>query len=198
MAVKKKAKVMDKWKTKKWFTVVTPPIFEGRPLCEVVASEEEQLVNRIIRTTLADIGLSGASQVGMFTSLRFRITDVTGTTANTKLIGHEVAPSFVKTFARRGRSLIHQVIDIKTRDGVQMRLKVIAVTGARVSENTMKNLRAAIVREVAAGASAADFNQLMQDILYGRFVAGIYNVLKKITKMRRVEVRKSQLKEIFA
>jgi len=198
MATKKKAKVIDKWKQKKWFSVVTPAIFDGRQLCEVVAADDEQLVNRIIRTSLADVGAGGASQVAMFTSLRFRITEVKGTTAYTKLIGHEVAPSYLKTFARRGRSLIHQVIDVKTKEGADLRLKVIAVTGARVSENTQRNLRAAIMKEVAAAASNAGLDQLMQDVLYGRLVSGLYNSLKKITKMRRVEIRKSELKEVFA
>lgn len=198
MAVKKKAKVLDKWKAKKWFTVVTPSLFDGRTLCEVVAAEDTQLPNRIIRTTLTDLGMTGASQVAMFTSLRFRITEVKGTTASTKLIGHEVAPSYIKTFARRGRTVIHQVVDGKTKDGVEIRLKLIAVTGARVSENTERNIRASLVKEVAAGIVGSTFDQLMQDILYGRFVSALYSSLKKITRMKRVEIRKSELKEVFA
>jgi len=197
MAVKKKTKVMDKWKAKRWYTILTPTIFEGRPLCELVAAEDEQLLNRIVRTSLADLGLGGASQVAMFTSLRFRITDIKGTTANTKLIGHEIAPSYLKTFARRGRSLIHQVVDIKTTDGVLVRIKVLAVTGARVSENTMRNLRATLVKDVLTLASAVKFDEMMGDILYGRFVSNLYSSLKKITKMKRVEVRKSEVKEVF-
>jgi len=194
----KKTKIMDKWKQKKWFSVVTPAVFEGRQLCEVVAVEEDQLVNRIIRSSLADIGISGMSQVAMFTALRFRITEVKGNTAYTKLIGHEVAPSYIKTFARRGRSLIHQVIDIKTKDGVEVRLKVIAVTGARVSENTRRNLRNLIVQEVLASAVTFNFDELIHEILYARFVSRLYNSLKAITRMRRVEIRKSEVKEIFA
>jgi ribosomal protein S3AE len=194
----KKTKVVDKWKQKKWYAVSAPAIFDSRQICEVVATEDAQLTNRIIRTTLADIGVTGAGQVGMFTSLRFRIPDVKGTTANTKLIGHEIAPSFVKTFARRGRSLIHQVVDIKSKDGVHIRLKAIVVTGARVSENTMRNLRASTVKEILASASAVNFDQLMQDVLYGKFTANLYGVLKKITRIRRVEIRKSELKEVFA
>jgi small subunit ribosomal protein S3Ae len=177
---------------------VTPAVFEGRQLCEVVAVEEDQLVNRIIRSSLADIGISGMSQVAMFTALRFRITEVKGNTAYTKLIGHEVAPSYIKTFARRGRSLIHQVIDIKTKDGVEVRLKVIAVTGARVSENTRRNLRNLIVQEVLASAVTFNFDELIHEILYARFVSRLYNSLKAITRMRRVEIRKSEVKEIFA
>ena len=198
MAGKRSAKVLDKWKQKKWFSVVSPGIFDSRPLCELIAIEDKQLKDRIVRTSLADLGMTGTSQVAMFTSLRFRITDVKGDTANTKLIGHEVAPSYIKTFARRGRSLIHQVVDVKTKDGVDMRLKVIAVTGARVSENTKRNIRALIVKEVLENSGALKFDELVQEILYARFVSKLYTALKAITKMKRVEIRKSEVKEVFA
>ena len=198
MAGKRKAKVVDKWKQKKWFSVVSPGIFDSKPLCEVVAIEDHQLINRIVKTSLADLGMTGGSQIAMFTSLKFRISDVKGDTANTKLIGHEVAPSFIKTFARRGRSLIHQVIDVKTKDGIEIRLKVIAVTGARVSENTKRNLRALMVKNVLENGSALKFEELVTEILYGRFVSKLYTSLKTITKMRRVEIRKSEIKEEFA
>jgi small subunit ribosomal protein S3Ae len=198
MASKKKTKVMDKWKQKKWFSVVTPAMFDNKSLCELVAAEDKHLVNRIVRTSLADIGVSGASSIAMFTSLKFRVNEVRGDTAYTKLIGHEVAPSYMKTFARRGRSLIHQVVDVKTKDGLDVRLKAIAVTGARVSENTKRNLREKMVAEIKAGASQFNYGELMQEILYGRFVSKLYNSLKKITKMKRTEIRKSELKEVFA
>lgn len=198
MAAKRKTKVMDKWKQKKWYTVVTPAIFEGRQLCEVVAVEDKHLINRVIRASLADIGVTGGSQVAMFTSLKFRISAVNGTTASTNLIGHEIAPSYMKTFARRGRSLIHQVVDVKTKDGKEVRLKAIAVTGARVSENTKRNLRSLMVQEILNHSKTLNFDELMQEMLYGRFVSKLYNSLKSITKMRRVEIRKSEVKEVFA
>ncbi len=198
MADKKKAKVMDKWKTKKWFSVVAPSIFDGKQICEVVSAEEDQLKNRLIRASLAELGVSGGSQVGMFTSMKFRIIDVKGTTAYTKLIGHEIAPSFLKTFARRGRSLIHEVVDTKTKDGQDLRIKIIAVTGASVSENTKRNIRATIVKEVISNAANFNLDEAMQEILYGRFVSKLFNALKKITRMRRIEIRKTEVKEVFA
>jgi len=198
MAGKKKTKIVDKWKMKKWYTVAAPPVFEGRELCELVSGDEKNLVNRIIKRSLTDIGMSPASQMSMFTHLNFRITDVKGTTANTMLIGHEISSSYLKTFARRGKSLIHQVVDVKTKDGQDVRVKIIAVTGAKVSENTRRNIRSAIVEETKKISGELKYDELMQDLVYGRFSAKIYNKLKEITKMKRVEIRKSEKKESFA
>ncbi len=198
MAGKKKTKVVDKWKMKKWYDVAAPSAFESRPLCEIVSSDEKNLVNRIIKRSLGEMGMGGASQISIFTNLKFRITDVKGTSANTMLIGHEISSAYIKTFARRGKTLIHEVVDVKTKDGTDVRIKLVAVTGAKVSENARRNIRSAMVEETKKAAGELKYDELMQDLIYGRFSSKIFNRLKQITKMRRVEVRKSERREVFA
>ncbi|MFH0884313.1 MAG: hypothetical protein V1861_01225 [Candidatus Micrarchaeota archaeon] len=190
-------KTVDKWKAKKWYSVKAPSMFEFKELCEVVASDDKRLPNRIVKASLMELGMGGASQMAMFTTLRFRIKDVNGNDANTMLLGHDIAPSFIRTFARRGKSLIHQVVDEKTKDNESLRLKIIAVTGARVSENTRRNLRNMLVDETHKSIAEKNFDEVIQDVIYGRFSSKIFSRLKTITKMRRVEVRKSERGEIF-
>jgi len=168
-----------------------------KDICEVVASDEKTLSNRVVKKSLFELGIGGASQTAMFSTLFFRITDVKGTEAMTSLLGHEIAPSFIKTFARRGKSLIHQVVDEKTKDGQQVRLKLIAVTGATVSKNTKKNLRSALIDEAKKVILEENFDALMQDVLHGKVSARLFTRLKQITKMKRVEVRKSEKAEVF-
>jgi len=197
MAGKKKTKVVDKWKSKKWYTVLAPSLFESREIGELVSSEEKNIKDRVVIRSLMELGLNPTSQMAMFTNMRFRITDVKGNTANTKIIGHEISPSYIKTFARRGKSLIHDAVDVKTKDGEEVRIKVIAVTGAKVSENTRKNLRHALLEEIKKNGEEQNFDDLMQDLVYGRFSSKLFNRLKQITKMRRIEVRKSERREEF-
>jgi small subunit ribosomal protein S3Ae len=173
-------------------------MFEGREICEVVASDDKKLLNRIVRTSLMDLGVAGgASQMAMFTTLRFRINGINGTDAQTTTLGHEIAASFIKTFARRGKSLIHQVVDEKTKDNENLRLKVVAVTGAHVSRNTRRNLRNALVEECKKAIAEKNFDEAIQDVIYGRVSSRLFGRLKQITKMRRVEIRKSERGEIF-
>ncbi len=193
----KKAKIVDKWKAKKWYSVKAPAIFEGKELCEVVAGDDKTLMNRVVRKSLLELGIGGSSQIAMFTTMFFRIRDVKGSDANAVLLGHEISPSFIKTFARRGKSLIHQVVDEKTKDNESLRLKLIAVTGARVSQNTRSNLRKVLVDESKKAIAEGNFDDVMQDVLYGRFSSKLFNRLKTITKMRRIEVRKSERGEVF-
>lgn len=163
----------------------------------MVASDEKKLVNRIVRASLMELGVGSSSQLAMFTTLRFRIKEVGENEASTILLGHEISPSFLKTFARRGKSLIHQVIDEKTKDNEDLRLKVIAVTGARVSENTKRNIREIVNEEVKKHVAERNFEEVIQDVIYGRLSSKLFSRLKQITKMRRVEVRKSERGESF-
>jgi len=177
---------------------LAPAIFESRKLCEVIASDDKLLMDRIVRVSLHEVGISGgSSQLSMFTTLRFRIKGVSGTEANSVLLGHEISSSFMRTFARRGKSLIHQVVDGETKDNEGIRLKIIAVTGAGVSANTKRNLRALIVEECKNYIASKGFDEAIQDVIYGRLSSKVFSRLKQITKMRRVEVRKSERTETF-
>jgi small subunit ribosomal protein S3Ae len=177
--------------------VKAPALFEHKELAEVVASDPKKLTDRIITKSLLELGVGGSSQIAMFTTLRFRIADVSESGVGTKLVGHSVSPSFIRTFARRGKSLIHQVVDEKTKDGEELRLKIIAVTGSNVSQNTKRNLREAIQEEARKAVTEKEFDEVIQDVIYGRLSSKLFGKLKQITKMRRVEVRKSERGEVF-
>lgn len=195
MAVKK-TRVVDKWKAKKWYNVLAPVNFDSKEIAEVVSSDEALLQNRLVKVSLMDV-LGNTSPSAMFTSLYFRITDVKAQNANTKLIGHEIAPSFLKSIARRGRTLLHKVVDITTKDNESVRIKVIAVANGRISENTRRNLRAALEVEVNKGVEGMSFDEVMSEIFYGKLVAKVFNAVKNIASMKRIEVRKTERKETF-
>lgn len=196
IAKKKTKAVVDKWKTKVWYTVLAPEIFERKEIAETVATDEKILMNRIVSRPLVEF-VGAGSQTAMFTNLHFRITDVKGKTANTKLIGHTIDTSYIRSFARRRKSLVHRVVDIKTKDDESLRVKVIAITGSRVSENAKRNIRTAIDEQILAEAGQYRFDEIMQEILYGRLTSRLYNRLKQITPMKRVEVRRTVRLEQF-
>ncbi len=196
MAVKK-TKVLDKWKLKKWYNVLAPPMFDNKEICEIVAAEDSALVNRIVKISLMEL-MSTSSQTSMFTFLKFRITNAAGNNAQTTLIGHEVSPSYIKTFARRGKTIIHMVVDVKTKDNLDIRIKVVGVASGKISETTKRNLRNTIVEEIKKSGSTFTYDELMQEILYGKLVSRVFNRLKQITSMKRFEIRKTEKQEVFA
>lgn len=193
----KKAKVVDKWKSKQWYTVLAPQAFDTKEIAEIVSSDEENLKNRVLSLSLAEV-TGQPSQSAIFTSLKFRIGEVKGKSAYTRLIGHEISPSYIRTLSRRNRSIINVIYDIRAKDDQTVRVKILAITGSEVSQNTKKNIFHAVMEELRKVGAEHSTDQLMQEIIFGKFASKLFNRLKQITSMRRVEVRKSELKEAFA
>jgi small subunit ribosomal protein S3Ae len=189
-------KVVDKWKTKQWYNVVAPEIFEGKVVSEIVASDPATLINRVVPVNLMDI-TGKMSQQNIYTTVKFRITEVKGNNAYTRVIGHELAPSYIRTLARKGRSVIHHVIPVDTKDGKKVKVKIIAITFSKVSSTTKKNLRNALVKAVLDNGKAMSYDELMKEIIYGNFANKLFSIANAINAMRRVEVRKTELEETF-
>jgi small subunit ribosomal protein S3Ae len=197
MAEKSKAKVVDKWKMKSWYTIVAPESFESREMGQLVSSDEANLINRRIKIGLGDM-LGSFSQSTAYTALFFRVSEVKGKSAHTKFIGHELVPGYVRTLVRRRRSVMNQVDDVVTKDGVELRVKSICVSGLKVSEGVRADVRKAISENIKAIAKAADYSAFVQDMVFGKLSAKLYAGVKKIGPIKRVEIRKSELKETFA
>lgn len=197
MAEKSKAKVVDKWKMKSWYTIVAPETFESREIGQLVSSDEANLINRKVKIGLGDM-LGSFSQSTAYTSLFFRVSEVKGKAAHTKFIGHELVSGYVRTLARRRRSVMNQVDDVVTKDGVPVRIKSICISGLKVSEAVRSDVRKAISESVRALAKSMDCPMLVQEMVFGKFAAKVYGNVKKIGPIKRVEIRKSQVKETFA
>ncbi|VVC01106.1 30S ribosomal protein S3Ae [uncultured archaeon] len=195
--VQKKTKVVDTFKLKTWYAVQAPDFFDKKEIGQVVALEPDMLKNRVMSVSLTE--LSGSySQSNAFTSVKFRISDVQGKTASTKFIGHDLAPGYIKTLLRRRRSIIYNVDDAVTKDGQQIRIKSVSVTAFRASEAVRHALRAGVSVAVKAAVAEVDMATLAQELLYGKFAAKVFSKVKSITPLRRLEIRKSEVTEVFA
>jgi len=190
-----KQRVVDKWKTKTWYTVIAPDMFENKEIGQIPADDDSKLLNRIVRVSLSD--LTG-DMTQAYTTILFRVNDVKGKTAYTKLVGHELSSSYLRSLVRRKRDVIHDVIDVQTKDGVGLRVKTSIYTAKKASSPAKTAVRNAARAEVIARAKEMDFAALEQEIVFGKFSSRIYKVVKKILPIKRVEVRKTELHETFA
>ena len=193
---RKSRKTAEKKKPKDWYTVLAPQAFDSKELGEVVTSDEMKLVNRIVPVSLMDI-TGKMSQANIYTTLAFRIKEIKGKTAYTELIGHRLAPSYIRTLVRRRRTVLHTVRDLPTNDDRTVRIKLITVTRERISETMKKNLREAIEKELSEAAGKYGYYELMQEIIHGRLSSKVFSRLRHITPMSKVEFRKTELKEVL-
>ncbi|VVB65617.1 30S ribosomal protein S3Ae [Candidatus Gugararchaeum adminiculabundum] len=187
-------RAVDKWKMKKWYNVVAPELFEKKTIGEIISIEDENLLNRKVKASMADL-TGDMGQV--YTMITFRVTDVKGESANTKIVGHELSRSYLRTLVRRRKNIIRQVQDVKTKDNATVRLKISALTQTRVSDVVKQALRRALVDEIAVATKDMNYEEIERDVIYGKLSAKLFNKLKKIAPVKRVEVHKSELLEQF-
>lgn len=195
MILMAKQKVVDKWKTKTWYTVLAPEMFESKEIAQLPADEDSKIMGRRMSISLAE--LTG-DMMHTYTNLHFRVSEVKGKTAYTKLIGHELSQSYLRSLVRRKRDVINDVMDVQVSDGPTVRVKVSIYTARKTSGQARSAVRRAMREEVHARAKEMTFSTFVQEIVFGKFSGRIYKAVKKIIPVKRIEIRKTEVKESFA
>ncbi len=183
--------VKDKWRSKHWFKIRAPGLFQHVDLGETAASEPEQLVGRTLEATLPE--LSGAADTGKsHIKLRFRLERLTGDGyAEARFIGHDLTSDYVRRLARRKRSKIDLALTVTTKDGVEIVLKPVAVGEQRLQTRLRAELRHRIVQVLTDEAklrTSAEFAQLM---VQGELSKLLAHGVKSLYPLKKIEIRRS-------
>ena len=186
----------EKWRSKKWYTVKAPAIFDSKEVGQIVSSDEENLKNRVIIVNLSSL-VSSALPNLPFTNVKLRVINVVGSSGETKFIGHELLSSYVKSLIRRRRSLIQNVEDVNTSDNKKIRIKTICITQNKVSEQTKRDIRKAIATKLKEVALSLTLDEFCLEMLFGKLSTKVFNAAKIIAPIKRFEIKKSELFETF-
>jgi len=181
----------DSRKAKQWYKVVSPEMFGRVPFGETIANDPERIVGRIIETTLGDLTNNFSKQN---TKLKFRVDRVAGDSAYTKFLGHEMTTDYVRSLVKRRTSRTASIVDVTTTDGYTVRIKPSCFTVKRARANQVKCIRDLSKNVVIERSKNLDLNQLIQDVVGGKISLDIYKEAKMIYPLRRVEVRKTEIR----
>ncbi len=188
---RRKTKVKDKWREKRWVTVLAPDSFNNVPIAYIPITEDETAKGRVIEVTMFDI-LKGDPSQHQY-KMYFQIDKVEGDKANTIFKRFEYAKEFLRSLVRRGSSKVNFILDVKTKDGYIFRIKVIALTHRQLNTSRKHALRliAKDVMEKTIGQMTID--QFVQATCYGKINSDIMAAAKKVIRMRHVGLEKVKL-----
>ncbi|TSA16414.1 MAG: 30S ribosomal protein S3ae [Nitrosopumilales archaeon] len=191
MARQKTARVKDKWREKKWVTVLAPSAFNNVPIAYIPITTDANAIGRVIEVTLFDIVKGDPSQHQF--KLYFQINKVDGETATTIFKRYEYAKEFLRSLVRRGSSLISFIGDYKTKDGNIFRIKIIALTQKKLNTSRKHALRL-IARDVMSKTiPEMTIEQFIQATAFGKINSDIMAAVKKIIHVRHVGIEKSKI-----
>lgn len=185
-----KKRVKDKWRSKDWYSIVSPSYFGGSEVASVPADDSSKLIDRVVDSTLYDLTNDFAHQ---YLKMFFQVTEVAGKTGHTIFKGHEYSRDYLRSLVRRRTTRVDIIDNITTKDGYQLRLAVSVFTLARIRTSQEHILRIIMKRIVEQRAKELTFDQYVQEMVLGKIASDIYNEAKMVTPLRHVGIRKSKL-----
>jgi ribosomal protein S3AE len=186
MALQKK----ETWKMKKWFAIYAPSIFKSALIGEMPANEEEAAVGRNIVVSL-DALTHNPSHA--YTNVKLKITGVSGSTANTKLVAMEQLYSYIRSLVRKYRSVATMVRKVQTKDNVSMVVKLLVITRSRATTSKIEGLRKEAEELTKSYFVENDSDSIINSILEGKFQSELAAKLSHIIPLNKVEVRKLEI-----
>jgi small subunit ribosomal protein S3Ae len=185
--------VKDKWRSKRWYKVRAPGLFQHVELGETVATEPEQVVGRTLEATLPE--LSGAADAGKaHVKLRFRVERISGEgVAEARFIGHDLTSDYVRRLARRKRSKIDTALTVTTKDGVRIVLKPVAVSEQRLQTRLRAELRHKIFSTLTEEAQLRTSPEFVREMLQGELSKVLAHGLKTLYPLKKIEIRRSEV-----
>jgi small subunit ribosomal protein S3Ae len=187
--VSKKGRVKDKWRSKKWYSVIAPTYF-GSVEIGAVPADSENIIGRMVESTLYDVTEDFAHQ---YLKIFFQITHVEGRRALTIFKSHEYSRDYLRSLVRRRTTRIDRIVTLTTKDGYKLRVSACAFTLARIKTTQEKEVRNIMQKILEEKANSLTFDQFVQEAVLGKIASDIYNEAKKITPLRHVGIRKSKL-----
>lgn len=188
---RRKGRVKDKWREKKWVTVSAPDSFNNVPIAYVPITDDENAVGRVLEVTLYDI-LKGDPSQHQY-KIYFQINKVEGDKATTIFKRYEYSKEFLRSLVRRGSSRINFIIDIKTKDGYIFRIKILALTHRQLNTSRKHALRLIAKDVINNTIPQMTIDQFVQATCYSKINSDIMAAFKKVIRVRHVGLEKVKL-----
>ncbi len=184
-------KQRDKWKAKRWFTIRAPRNpWSFRVIGETLAEDSEQLIGRTYDIMQNELDGDFSK---MHVQVVFRITESVGGDALTEFVGHNVLKDHIRRQIRRHRGKVDDTVDVVTEDGYYVRFKPLLISRSRVKSSQKSAMRASARETILTMGASSTWIQLQKALLDGTMEAAIKESVSKVTPVRTVMIRRSQL-----
>lgn len=188
---RRKGRVKDKWREKRWVTVSAPDSFNNVPIGYIPITDDENAVGRVLEVTLFDILKGDPSQHQH--KIYFQIDKVDGDKASAIFKRFEYSKEFLRSLVRRSSSKINFIIDIKTKDGYIFRIKIIALTHRQLNTSRKHALRLIARDVINKTVPEMTIDQFVQAACYSKINSDIMAAFKKVIRVRHVGLEKVKL-----
>ncbi len=192
---RRKAQVLDKWKNKTWYSVLTPPYFGSVEIAQIPTSAD--VLGRTVETTLYDITNDySQTHIKMF----FKIAQLEQENAHTKFWGHDFTRDYMSSLVRRTTSQVKGIFNVSvkadasdTAGTYKIRVTAVVFTQKRAKTSQQKSIRAIMKEIIEQKSKQLTFTEFIQECVLGKMGSEIYNEAKIIYPIRKSEIMKTKI-----
>jgi len=205
-----KKKPTDPFLKKDWYDIKAPKIFQKTHVGKTVVTRtqgnkiaSDALKGRVLQTNLADI--HGNEAEHSHTIIKLRIEDVQGNQCLTNFHGMQFTTDKLKSLIKKWQSLIEATVDVKTADGVALRLFAIGFTKRRSNQikkttyaqsSQIKQIRKKMVDVMTKEATSGELKDLFSKFVTNSIGDQIIKECNGIFPLQNVFVRKVKLLKV--
>ncbi|MCD6403147.1 MAG: 30S ribosomal protein S3ae [Candidatus Aenigmarchaeota archaeon] len=176
-----------KLKSKAWFTLLAPEYLGSKPLGITPASDAKYVIGRVVESSVMNLT---DDYNKYYMKFKFRVDKVDGQNAHTVFYGMECLQDYISRLVRRRTKRIDTIQDVKTKDGVTLRVKTIMITNKTIKSSVVKVLRNFVKKVVEEEVSKATISQVVEKILKDVIKRRILEEGSKIYPIRHFEIRR--------
>ncbi|MEO2154292.1 MAG: hypothetical protein ABGW69_00620 [Nanoarchaeota archaeon] len=190
MARKVATKVKKKKKT--WIKILAPPIFDNKEIGETLVLEPEDALNRVVEVYLFNLTMNPRHQEG---KMAFKITEIRGDEALTKIIGYEMINAFVKRIVKKRTDRVDVSEVYLTKDREVVRVKPLVITASNTSYSVRKAIRHTMSEFIKEKLENLTYEGFIKEFISGKLERELFDRVSKIYPVKYAKIRKFELIE---
>lgn len=179
-----------KTKQKEWRVIVAPKIFDEIEIGKTFSAEPKDLVGRKISVPAIDLTGNFSKYYLKFV---FKISEVNGNKAMTNFDGTEVLRDYISRMILRRVRRIDTVQDLKTKDGVELRVKGLTIIGRRVKSSIQKQVSFKIKEMISSFIAQSTLEEILEKVLDDETKNRMLQEVSFIYPVRNFEFRKIEV-----
>lgn len=181
-----KEKAQLKVKKKIWFPIVATSHFNNVEVGETFIAQPSALIGRNVSYNL---GLLMNDSKSQNVKVTFKIKEIKDNRALTELVKYEIASGSLKRMVHKGKEKIDDSFKLKSRDGVNVRVKPFIVTKSAANRSILTALRKKSQELLADFLKRSDYEAFFQDIIRFKVQSIMKKELKKIYPLAQFQIR---------
>lgn len=182
--------VTKKAKTKEWFTILAPKIFDEREIGKTMISNPNGLIGRRIILSLMELTNDFGKYYMKFV---FRISRVEGSKAFTEFDGSECLRDYLSRMVLRRVRKIDAVQDLTTKDGIKIRVKSLAITSRKIKSSIQETIRLGVKDIIKNEVENSTLEEFIEKIISDEIKNKILRESRKAYPVRNFEIRKTEV-----